>query len=45
VVTTADGAPLCAVLPGPKFHELYRRLEKRKATHLVRRKWNGGLGE
>ncbi len=36
LVTTADGAPLCAALPGPRFRQLYERLERRQAAHLVR---------
>jgi hypothetical protein len=36
-VATADGAPLCAVVPGPQFERLRRALEARGAAHLLRR--------
>jgi hypothetical protein len=34
-VTTADGAPLCAIVPGPQFRRLRQRLERTGAAHLV----------
>jgi hypothetical protein len=36
-VTTADGTPLCAVVPGPRYEALREALARRGALHLLPR--------